>query len=144
MFLSCPGTCSSAVQRAFGKACRAAEESGRVTARGDKSLCLLFLRTGGLPHTLHHSSADLRLTQVDPHGGRRSGISPVRRCHTVVISRPDLRTKLPLWVTHRVYTLPHKLSRSLYLHLSQAHRVCLQKKSVCLRLLYHSHIVLHG
>lgn len=70
LLLFLPGTCSSALQRAAGKACRAAEKSGRVAARRDQSLGLLFLRAGGLPHTLHHSSADLCLTQLDPHGGR--------------------------------------------------------------------------
>lgn len=65
LLLPWPGTCSSALQGAAGEACRAAEESGRAAAGGDQSLGLLFLGAGGLPHALHHSGADLRLTQIN-------------------------------------------------------------------------------
>lgn len=79
------GTCSPALQGATGKARRAAKKSGRVTARGDQSLCLIFLWTAGLPNALHHSSADFCLTERDSRGVLRTRILPVRRGHC---SRP--------------------------------------------------------
>lgn len=58
------GTCSPALQGAVGEASWAAEESGRVAAGGDQPLGVVFLWACGLPHTLHHSSTDLCLTQT--------------------------------------------------------------------------------
>lgn len=85
-----PGTCSPTLQGATGEACRAAEASGRVTARGDQSLSFIFFWTGRFPNTLHHTSADLCLTLLDPHGGHRSWILRMRRHYTVIISRTKL------------------------------------------------------
>lgn len=62
LVLHLSGTSSSALQGAAGKTRRAAEKSGRVTARGDQSFSVVFLREGRLSYTLHHSSADLCLT----------------------------------------------------------------------------------
>lgn len=58
------GTCSPALQGAVGEASWAAEESGWIAAGGDQPLGVVFLRACRLPHTLHHSSTDLCLTQT--------------------------------------------------------------------------------
>lgn len=150
LFLS--GTCPSAIQGAVGKARWAAEESGRVTARGDQSFGLLFLWTGGLPHALHHSSADICLTKKDPQW-RAHKLNHIRekvpyssnQQHLACKQQRTLEQKCHFeWDTYSHTTTKSPISIISCICIShRAHRVCLQQKRVCLRLLYYSHIVLH-